>query len=149
VDLTEKDRQLLALMQKNAREPVASLARRLGVSRTALQERIQKLEKSGIIEGYAVRLSKGAVQNAIHCFTFAALHNKSYPDVGRKLKAIPSVQAVYSISGDWDLMIHLVADTLEKLNREGNGLNEILGIVRTASHIVMETKFDRNIYHPS
>ena len=43
VELTEKDRQLLALMQKNAREPVASLARQLGVSRTALQERIQKL----------------------------------------------------------------------------------------------------------
>ncbi|TGW07841.1 AsnC family protein, partial [Mesorhizobium sp. M2D.F.Ca.ET.145.01.1.1] len=43
VELTEKDRQLLALMQKNAREPVASLARQLGVSRTALQEGIQEL----------------------------------------------------------------------------------------------------------
>ncbi|WP_246681187.1 Lrp/AsnC family transcriptional regulator [Mesorhizobium sp. B2-6-1] len=146
VELTEKDRQLLALMQKNAREPVASLARQLGVSRTALQERIQKLEAGGVIEGYAVRLTKEAAQNSVHCFTFAALNNKSYPDVSRKIKAMPSIQAVYAITGEWDLIIHVAAETLEKLNREVNALNEISGIVKTASHVVMETKFNRNIY---
>ncbi|TPN29651.1 Lrp/AsnC family transcriptional regulator [Mesorhizobium sp. B2-3-3] len=146
VELTDKDRQLLALMQKNAREPVASLARQLGVSRTALQERIQKLEAGGIIEGYAVRLTKAAAQNSVHCFTFAALNNKSYPDVSRKIKAMPSIQAVFAITGEWDLIIHLAADTLEKLNREVNAVNEINGVVKTASHVVMETKFNRNIY---
>ncbi|TPM30578.1 Lrp/AsnC family transcriptional regulator [Mesorhizobium sp. B2-2-2] len=146
VELTEKDRQLLALMQKNAREPVASLARQLGVSRTALQERIQKLEAGGVIEGYAVRLTKEAAQNSVHCFTFAALNNKSYPDVSRKIKAMASIQAVYAITGEWDLIIHVAAETLEKLNREVNALNEIGGIVKTASHVVMETKFNRNIY---
>ncbi|TPJ45071.1 Lrp/AsnC family transcriptional regulator [Mesorhizobium sp. B2-5-4] len=146
VELTEKDRQLLALMQKNAREPVASLARQLGVSRTALQERIQKLEAGGIIEGYTVRLTKAAAQNAVHCFTLAALNNKSYPDVSRKIKAMPSIQAVYAITGEWDLIIHLAAETLEKLNREVNALNEIGGVIKTASHVVMETKFNRTIY---
>ncbi|PLP61220.1 Lrp/AsnC family transcriptional regulator [Mesorhizobium loti] len=147
MELTEKDRQLLALMQKNAREPVASLARQLGVSRTALQERIHRLEENGIIEGYSVRLAQGVSQNAVHCFTFAALNNKSYPDVARQLKSITSVQAVHAITGDWDLIVHLVAETLEKLNRELNRLNEITGIIKTVSHIVLETKLARNIYY--
>lgn len=145
VELTEKDRQLLALMQRNAREPVASLARQLGVSRTALQERIQKLEAGGVIEGYGLRLGADVAPNAIQCFSFASLNNKSYPEVARKLKANPAVQAVYAITGEWDILIHVAAETLEKLNREVNALNEINGIMKTVSHIVMETKLYRDI----
>lgn len=143
MQLTDKDKQLLALMQKNARESVASLARQLGVSRTALQERIQRLETNGIIEGYSVRLGKDSTQSLINCFTFASLNNKNYPDVVRQLKAIPAVIAVHSISGDWDLIIHIASETLEKLNSELNKINELSGIVRTTSNIVMETKFNR------
>lgn len=142
-DLTEKDRQLLALLQRNAREPVASLARQLGVSRTALQERMQKLETAGVIEGYSVRIRKDIARAAIHCFTFASMNNKSYPDVSKYLKGNPSVVAIYAITGDWDLLVHITSETLEELNREVNKLNEVSGIVRTLSHIVMETKFNR------
>ena len=110
--LTDKDKQLLALMQRNAREPVASLARRLGVSRTALKERIQKLEHTGVIEGYSVRLSKGVSQATVQCYTFAVLDNKTYADVSRHLKALPSVQSVHAISGDFELIVHVVAETL-------------------------------------
>lgn len=146
MDLTDKDRQLLGLLQVNAREPVASLARQLGVSRTALQERLRKLEANGVIEGYGVRLGRDISQNVVHCFTFCALNNKSYPDVARQLKGLTSVQAVHSVAGDWDIIVHLVAETLERLNREVNAINDIGGIVRTMSHIVLETKLSRSIY---
>lgn len=145
MQMTEKDKQLLALMQKNARESVASLARQLGVSRTALQERIQRLENNGIIDGYSVRLGANVVRAPIQCFTFAALNNKNFPDVIKQLKNLTAVQAVHSISGDWDLIIHICTDTLEKLNAEINKINEMMGIVRTTSNIVMETKFNRGM----
>ncbi len=143
MQMTDKDKQLLALMQKNARESVASLARQLGVSRTALQERIQRLETNGIIDGYSVRLGANVNRSPIQCFTFAALNNKNFPDVIKQLKMLTAVQAVHSISGDWDLIIHICTDTLEKLNAEINKINEMMGIVRTTSNIVMETKFNR------
>ena len=143
MQMTDKDKQLLALMQKNARESVASLARQLGVSRTALQERIQRLETNGIIDGYAVRLGANVNRSPIQCFTFAALNNKNFPDVIKQLKTLTAVQAVHSISGDWDLIIHICTDTLERLNAEINKINELMGIVRTTSNIVMETKFNR------
>ena len=58
-------RPLLALLRLNAREPVASLARKLSLSRTAVQDRLRKLEGSGAIAGYAVKLGKEGKSNGI------------------------------------------------------------------------------------
>lgn len=141
--LTEKDKQLLALLQKNAREPTSSLARKLGVSRTALQERIQRLESAGVIEGYSVRVNQTKLIYTVNCFTLAVCNNKSYPEVIAQMRTMDAVQAVYAISGDWDFVIHVATETLEKLNAELTRINMIKGVVRTTSCIVMETKFDR------
>jgi len=54
---TEADLTLIALLRENARASTADLARRLGVSRTTVQSRIEKLEKRGVIEGYTVRIA--------------------------------------------------------------------------------------------
>ncbi|MFS2008659.1 Lrp/AsnC family transcriptional regulator [Azospirillum sp. CT11-132] len=143
--LTDKDKQLLALLQKNAREPTSSLARKIGVSRTALQERIQRLESAGVIEGYSVRINHSKLIYTVNCFTMAVCNNKTYSDVIAQMRTMEAVQAVYAISGDWDFVIHVATETLEKLNAELTRINMIKGVVRTTSCIVMETKFDRRL----
>lgn len=143
VRLTEKDRQLLVLLQKNAREPTASLARKLGVSRTTVQERIQRLEASNVINGYSVRINEGKLANTVKCFCFAACDNKSYTAIIRQLKEIDAVRAVHSISGEWDIVMQLSIANLEELNKVVNAINGIPGVNRTATHIIMETKYDR------
>ena len=55
----ETDSKLLSLLKANAREPTASLARKLGLARSTVQERIARLERSGTIAGYTVRLADG------------------------------------------------------------------------------------------
>jgi len=55
--IADKDRALLALLSENARMPVAELARKLGLSRTTVQARIERLEAEGVITGYGLRLS--------------------------------------------------------------------------------------------
>lgn len=55
------DQQLLALLRENARAPTAELARRLSLSRTTVQSRIERLERGGVILGYSVRT--GAVHS--------------------------------------------------------------------------------------
>lgn len=56
--LDETDRQLIAALQINARESVATLARRLGIARTTVNSRLARLERSGVISGYGVRLGQ-------------------------------------------------------------------------------------------
>ncbi|MBF8779701.1 Lrp/AsnC family transcriptional regulator [Pseudomonas fulva] len=143
--LTEKDRQLLALLQANAREATASLARKLGVSRSAVQERIQRLEKAGVITGYSVRIDQDKLQQTINCFTMTSCTNKSYTDVMTVLRKMEAVQAVYAVSGDSDFIIHLATRNLGELNAELTRINMIKGVAHTASHIVMETKFNRRL----
>lgn len=143
--LTEKDRQLLALLQTNAREPTASLARKLGVSRSSVQERIARLEKAGVITGYSVRIDQDKLQQTINCFTMTSCTNKSYTDVMTALRRMESVQAVYAVSGESDFIIHLATHSLSELNAELTSINLIKGVAHTASHIVMETKFSRKL----
>ncbi|EKT4465042.1 Lrp/AsnC family transcriptional regulator [Pseudomonas putida] len=143
--LTEKDRQLLALLQANAREPTASLARKLGVARSSVQERIQRLEKAGVITGYSVRIDQEKLRQTINCFTMTSCTNKSYTDVMTALRKMEAVQAVYAVSGESDFIIHLATHTLGELNAELTRINMIKGVAHTASHIVMETKFSRRL----
>lgn len=56
----ETDQNLLTLLRENARRPVADLARRLGLARTTVQARIERLESSGVISGYTLRTSAQA-----------------------------------------------------------------------------------------
>lgn len=70
--LDDTDRQLLSLLQANARESTATLARRLGLARTTVVSRIARLEREGVVAGYGVRLAiegRFAVLNALpfHC----------------------------------------------------------------------------------
>ena len=58
--IDEVDRQLIARLQENARIPTAALARGVGLSRSAVQERLERLEKSNIITGYTVQLGDSA-----------------------------------------------------------------------------------------
>jgi len=55
--MRDTDERLVALLRANAREPTASLARKLGLARSTVQERIARLERQGTIKGYTVRLS--------------------------------------------------------------------------------------------
>lgn len=143
--LTDKDKQLLALLQQNAREPTASLARKLGVSRSAVQERINRLETAGVITGYSVRIDQTRLANAVNCFTMTACANKSYVDVMVALRRMEAVQAVYAVSGEWDFIVHIATETLQNLNTHLTQINLIKGVARTSSYIVMETKLDRRL----
>ena len=55
--MDDTDRRLLEILREDARAPTAQLARALGLSRTTVQSRLERLERSGVITGYTVRLS--------------------------------------------------------------------------------------------
>ena len=54
--LTDADQQLLSVLRENARASTAQIARRLNLSRTTVQSRIERLEREGVISGYTVRV---------------------------------------------------------------------------------------------
>src|SRR5437016_10718528 len=97
-----QQQHLLGPLRRNARESTASLARKLGLARTTVQERIDRLERDGVIAGYTVRVSEGFARHRIAAHVLINVDPKAGARVVRELEARPWVRAVYALSGVFD-----------------------------------------------
>ena len=139
----ETDLQLIHLLQEDARTPTTVLAVRLGLSRTTVHARIQRLERQGIIQGYSVRLSSEFESRAVRAHVSITCTPKRTPGVERALKAIREVRSVLSVSGPFDLIVVLAAPSVGELDLLLDRIGALDGVERTTSSIVLATKLDR------
>jgi len=138
----ETDTAILDMLATNARLPVAGIAKRLGLARTTVQARLDRLEQSGIIQGYTLRLSD-AVRAPLRATALLSIEPRSGPDVLSRLKSIPEVRRVHTTSGRFDLIVALEARTTEALDRTLDRIGEAKGVKGSESLIHLSTKLDR------
>jgi DNA-binding Lrp family transcriptional regulator len=143
VGLADRDRQLLALLQENARLSTAELARRLGVSRSTVQSRLERLERSGVIAGYTVRLSEDALRSQVRAYVLIEVAPKRAQVVVRQLRRRPEVERLQSVSGTVDLVAEVCAASVADLDTTIDEIGVIDGVDRTTSLIVLSTRFAR------
>jgi DNA-binding Lrp family transcriptional regulator len=141
--LTDKDRELIALLQINAREPVASLARKLKLSRTTVQDRLRRLEQTRIIEGYALRLTDDAAVAGLKAFVTIEVEPRRTPDVIRALTRLPQIDSLHSVSGKFDLIARLSAGSADELDGVLDKIGQVPGVTGTESAIILSTKLAR------
>lgn len=108
--LDATDRALIALLQDNARLSTVALAKAVGLSRSTVQERLARLEDSGVIERYTVRLGAGG--DPLQAWLLLRYADGfSCDDVMPLLVGLPAVRLCHSVAGDTDLMVLVHADT--------------------------------------
>ena len=98
------DRDLIALLQANARESTANLARKLGIARTTVVARLARLEREGVIVGYTARLGQDEQRPGVIAHVGIAVEPKRSRDVVLRLQAIPELRQLYAVSGEADLI---------------------------------------------
>ncbi|MDO8774321.1 MAG: Lrp/AsnC family transcriptional regulator [Burkholderiaceae bacterium] len=133
------DQQLLSLLRKNARMNVATLANKLGVSRGTVTNRITRLEDTGIIVGYTVRLRPDARPNEIKAWMSIAVQGNETRSVIASLLGEPGVATLHDTNGRWDLLAELRAQNLAELSKVLERIRLIKGISNTESSIHLET----------
>lgn len=139
----ELDRRLIALLRKDARMPIVRLAKSLGISRTSAYARLQKLQKSGVIEGFTVRLNSVGERQQIRAHVLIKVKGRLNRATEKQLHMIPEITALHAISGVYDLIAELeVADAL-RLNELIDQIGEMEGVDETTSSIVLATKWSR------
>lgn len=143
MQISDKDRALLALLQDNARMPVAELARRLDVSRTTVQARLERLEGQGVISGYSVRLSDAYQSGLIRAHVMIVIAPKALSQVTAELSAIGDVTALYSVNGPYDLIAVVAGPSISELDRLIDRIGELSGVERTVSSIILSTRIAR------
>jgi len=108
--LDATDRQLIALLQDNARLSTVALAKAVGLSRTTVQERLQRLEQAGVIAQYTVRLGSGG--DPLQAWLLLRYADGfSCDDVMPLLAGLPAVRLCHSVAGETDLMVLAQVDT--------------------------------------
>lgn len=141
--IRDKDAKLLDLLRANAREPAASLARKLGIARSTLQERIARLEREGVIKGYTIKLSDEAATKNLRAVVMIVADARQADRVTAELKKIPEVRSLAAVSGAHDMMAVVEADTAARMDAVLDRIGKANGVARTVSSIVLSEKFSR------
>ncbi len=141
--ITPADAQLLSSLRENARASTAQIARRLGLSRTTVQSRIERLEREGVIRGYTVRVDEEVERGHIRAHILITVLPKQMPAVVQALHEMPQVRSLHSVSGAHDLVAMGVVPTVVDMDELTDRIGAIDGVERTTSAVILSTKFER------
>lgn len=141
--MRETDSRLLALLRANAREPVASLARKLNLARSTVQERIARLERDGVIKGYTVVASDEFEARRLRAVVMMAADPRQADRIGAELKRMPEVRTLSAVSGSHDMMAIVEAETPARMDAVLDRIGKAAGVARTLSSIILSEKFSR------
>jgi DNA-binding Lrp family transcriptional regulator len=141
--ISKQDQRLLLHLRQNARCSVSDLARALDLSRSTVQNRIAKLEASGVIRGYSVELGGEYTATQVEAHVSIKVFQKLTARTNAALEQISQVSQLYSVSGEYDLIAIVQAQSLEKLSAVLDEIGNLEGVERTNSAVVLETRFRR------
>jgi DNA-binding Lrp family transcriptional regulator len=137
------DRALLSLLQANARESTANLARKLGVARTTIVARLDRLERDGVVLGYTVRLREDAVDSGLQAIVGITVGPRSGRDVVRQLSRMPELRQLSTVSGEFDFVAQLRAESAARLDALLDEIGDVEGVLKTTTSVVLARKIDR------
>ncbi|CAM5776880.1 AsnC family transcriptional regulator [Labrys miyagiensis] len=140
---TAADDALIAILREDARASTAEIARRLGVSRTTVQSRIERLEHRGVIAGYTLRLSEEHTSSLIRAHILLTILPKLIGQVEKGLREIPAVRTLHSVSGNFDMIAVIEARSVGELDAVADRIGALEGVERTSTSLILSTRIDR------
>lgn len=142
VTLDSKDREILRLLQQDAKLTVREIASKIHLSPTPTHDRIKRLEDLGVIRQYAALLNHRLVEKGIMVICTISLKEHDKKTAKAFIQAVIAFDEVlecYNISGESDFMLKIVAASMEDFHRfYVNQLSEVKGIGQTKSSFVMD-----------
>ena len=141
-DITDHN-LLIGLLREHGRMPVADLSRRIGLSRTTIQSRLERLERHGIIRGYTVLLSEEYDRALIRAHVSLMVAPKSLAAVEAGLRRMHEIRQLYSVSGGHDMIALCETANVAEMDRLIDRIGMVEGVQRTTSSILLSTRIQR------
>jgi DNA-binding Lrp family transcriptional regulator len=143
--MDELDRGIIGLLGADARMSVATLARRLKVARSTIQARLERLESTGIIAGYTVKLGENARQGRLRASVLLSIEPRAQAGILQRLKSISEVERVFTTSGRFDLLMQIAAPNTQVLDQVLDQIGAMTGVKSSESLIHLSTRIDRAV----
>jgi len=125
--IDETDRRLIGKLRENARSPISDLARALGLSRTTVQSRLERLERLGVVTGYTLKVSEAYERGLIHAYVMLTTAPKQTAAVISAARATTAVRRLASVSGPFDLIAEVATQTVSEMDELIDALGALRG----------------------
>lgn len=143
--MDDLDKSLIALLGADARISVATLSRRLKVARSTIQARLERLETSGIIAGYTLKLGEGAREGRLRASVLLTIEPRAQAAILTRLKSIHEVERVFTTSGRFDLLMQISCPNTQVLDQVLDEIGGMTGVKASESLIHLSTRIDRAV----
>ncbi len=135
------DKSILELLSQNARQPVAAIGDAIGLSRTAVNDRIRKLEEKGIIQRYTVELGSEHQSGQVNAYFELTFRPFDLLEIKGLLQSIPEIKQAHALSGTTDVLLYVEARSMERLS----DVRRLLSNLPDLEKVVTSTAFERMI----
>ncbi len=132
------DKKILKELVENSRMPLSKISLKTGIPDSTISSRIKKLEKNNVIEQYTTIINPEAIGISVTAMVIIQTETENHENVEKELPKLDKVSQVYSISGEYDILIKVWARTLDELNDIISEIRTIDGIDELRELIVME-----------
>lgn len=134
------DGKILRLLMQNSRMTGADIARRINLSLPAVTERLRKLNRSGIIDGYTIKINREKLSLHLMAFINVWIDHTKNVSVKDLIISMDEVLECHHMAGDCDLLLKvLVKDTAALENLLVHKIKAIKGIIRTSTTIILRS----------
>ena len=136
------DQKIVALLVEDARLSIADVSRKVNLSRSAVADRVKRLEETAYITGYHAKIRSGDSRQVSAYFemTFSPLGCDLLPPY---IAAIPEIKLAHSVSGDVDLIMWVEAESMARLNEIRESLDQWPNVKRVITHMVLAPRASR------
>jgi len=134
------DEEILSLLVRNGRASFASIGEAVGLSPHGAADRVRRLERDGVIDGYAARVHPGAVGRGLDAFIDVRLLPSADPEAFERLvEKLPAVRDMAFLTGRFDYQLRVACRDAEDLDQTVRAIRRDGGASTTETRIVMRS----------
>ncbi|MFH8252047.1 Lrp/AsnC family transcriptional regulator [Microbacterium sp. B2969] len=141
--LDEIDHRILAELTADARLPLVTLAGRVHLSRNAVKQRMERMERDGVIDGYTLRRGAGSARRMTAVVLVYRADRMRGGGVVTELARIPEVVRCDILSGQFDLLVTVIAESMDRIGEIWEQIAALPGVADTVTSVSLARPVDR------
>ena len=143
MELDETDREILRILMDDARTPFSEVARQIDMSSATVHDRVGRMEDAGVIEGYHARVDPRAIGLNISAIVGLRVEQGREEETLTRLTEIDGVQEVHLTTGQWDVMMRVIAEDADQLRElMFDTIAQMEGFARSQTMVILGTHYE-------
>ncbi|WP_299207041.1 Lrp/AsnC family transcriptional regulator [uncultured Tateyamaria sp.] len=138
--MDETDNRLIAALRHDARASLSDLSIRLGLSRTTVRSRIEKLQARGDILGFTIVVRADTARDPVRGLMTIGIEGRGTERIIRQLQGMVEIRAIHSTNGRWDVIVEIGTDTLEQFDSVLFRIRKLDGVVASETSLLLSTR---------